>query len=1068
MKKFCFSSMIISIVCLLFAFPYFINLTGEETKPAYSKEYIEYLETEDKSIYGDIIPEVYALPSGDIQTASSIPSYYCLRDEYKIYSTYQDTYGLCWAYTCTTALETMIAKNYNEFYSFSPAWVGLTTKYYWDNNNYTDYELGGGGNMSYFTYAVDKYGLMLESDFDLKDFHSVDDKNYVEIYNLYKDEVIDNLGFDFEVVSYSSPKTNTIKSHILQNGSLYAAIKSSDILNQTSLCTTLPANSDHAVSIIGWDDSYKANDWKRSGAWIAQNSWGDEWGNNGIFYISYDDVVANEVMSGFKPNNVESGEIYVQLSSSSSSTNNLIVNKYTSSKATTTGTFDNQLNIFNEGDIVSLEYSFVANQTFDELQINIFKDGQAVNNRFSNISYDLDKREIYIEANSTATALASLDDGETLSSGTYEIEITFIKNGNKEVITKPLVVFDGLELDSLFYYTDATTQHAKTKQSNFYSSNYNSFNQETLNYQLYAKEHCYLRFYLSTYSTVTDYSYTANSGLTIMKSVANFSPYGTSYSSGYLYFAVHLTNCNSTVATATISLKNQNGKIKTYTFTIYNTKFFTNGFTLTYANVDYNGADGNKTVSRDLAMTSGEKNYLPTPTKKYSTFAGWYTSPNFEESSKLPSDTTGYYITTSLTKSSTGTNFYLNSFETRFGTDIGFDYIHLFAKWDILKYSITYSWVDTSGNVQTEVKEIDAKSNTNIAIKDIATVTEPGYEFVWESGYTDINFDIGIINSLNQNIRITGRYVPKAPTLTSHTIEGEQTSTLSTTYTQTESYKLNVSVAHQANNVTFKYTWKKKDDKGIFRKVVGATTGTYEVFKASHSGEYFCEVVALNDLLGESSKTATSTRFIITIKKAQTVIDTSGMITEFNYDGTIHEVKGATINHSELSGDDIVYENNIVKNVGTGTQIVSVISKATENYTEAVVEVPVKINRAKVTIKIENRRSAVFAEQAAYNYTIKYGEVFAGDDLMLEYKSGTNIYLAGEYNISAIAHNGNYEVEVIDGTYTVYIEGLSLVLLVAGIVILIALICLLTYFIIRKRANDKLLNVNDFDEDIRF
>ena len=39
---------------------------------------------------------------------------------------------------------------------------------------------------------------------------------------------------------------------------------------------------------------------------------------------------------------------------------------------------------------------------------------------------------------------------------------------------------------------------------------------------------------------------------------------------------------------------------------------------------------------------------------------------------------------------------------------------------------------------------------------------------------------------------------------------------------------------------------------------------------------------------------------------------------------------------------------------------------------------------------------------------------------------------------------------------------------IAGIVILIALICLLTYFIIRKRANDKLLNENDFDDDIRF
>ena len=1069
MKKFCFGSIIISAICLLILCPFLGSLQTQTQTPAYSKEYIEYLEAEDKSIYGDIIPELYTFPTNNEVSASSFSSYYCLRDEYKIYSTYQDGYGLCWSYACTTALETMIAKNFNEFYSFSPAWVGLTTKYYWDNHDYKSYELGGGGNMSYFDLAVSEYGLMLQADFDLKDFHSVDDKNYVQIYNLYKDEVIEDLGFDFEAVAYYDPSVETIKSHIVENGSLYAGIKSKDIVNQTSLCSLVGTISDHAVSIIGWDDSYKASGWSKAGAWIALNSWGDDWGNNGIFYISYNDVLANEAMWGFTPKDTNANDIYVQISSSTSSTDNLIVNKYTSTKNTTSSKFEKQLNIFEEGDNLSVEYSYVTNKQIDEIQIEILKDGKAVNNRFSNISYDLAKKVIYIDASSSETALFSLEEEEALSAGTYQIEISFTGKDGTETITKTIVVFDGLELDSLMFYSDATLDYATTKQVRFSSSNYNSFNQENFNYQLYAKEHCYIRFYSSTYSKITNYSYTSNAGLSIGKSTANFSSYGTGYSNGYLYFAIHLTTCNSQTATATFTLRSASGKSETYTFLIYNTKYFTNDFQRAYATVDYNGADSNTTVAEDLAITSGEKNYLPTPVKANSVFAGWFTSPNLNEESKLPTDAIGYYLTTTHINHSTGKNCYTNScYAAEQGVDVGFNYIFLYAKWETLKYSITYSWIDVNGNVQKEVREVDAQSNKNIAIKDLATVAEPGYVFVWESGYTDINFDIGIINSLNQNIRITGKYVPKAPTLHSHTIDNEQKSSLSTTYTQNANYKLAVSVSHEADNVDFTYTWKKQDKKGIYRKVVGANTSTLDVFKASHSGNYICEVVATNVALVSSSKAATSTTFTITIKKAQTVIDTSGMITEFNYDGTIHEVTGATINHSELGRNDLIYENNIIKNVGTGTQIVSVVSKATENYTEAVVEVPVKINKAKVTIKIDNKRGAVFAERLPYTYSVKYGKVFEKDDLQLEFVSGANTYFAGDYKITAKAKNTNYEVEVIDGTYTIYIEGLSLVLLIAGSTIFLSLACLFIYFIIRKKSIDKHLNANDFDEDIRF
>ena len=105
-------------------------------------------------------------------------------------------------------------------------------------------------------------------------------------------QIID--GKDYEKIKESVFLYGGVQTSIY-NG-LRSSQSKSPYYNQktNSYCYIGTEKPNHDVVIIGWDDSYsKENfnvDLEGDGAFICQNSWGDTFGEDGVFYISYYDT----------------------------------------------------------------------------------------------------------------------------------------------------------------------------------------------------------------------------------------------------------------------------------------------------------------------------------------------------------------------------------------------------------------------------------------------------------------------------------------------------------------------------------------------------------------------------------------------------------------------------------------------------------------------------------------------------------------------------------------------------------------------------------------------------------
>ena len=95
----------------------------------------------------------------------------------------------------------------------------------------------------------------------------------------------------------SASDNENIKRTLTEKGAIFSTIRWEESSYRSSTASyyysgSSPAN--HAITIVGWDDSYDRNRFatkpQGNGAFIVKNSWGSSWGENGYFYVSYYDT----------------------------------------------------------------------------------------------------------------------------------------------------------------------------------------------------------------------------------------------------------------------------------------------------------------------------------------------------------------------------------------------------------------------------------------------------------------------------------------------------------------------------------------------------------------------------------------------------------------------------------------------------------------------------------------------------------------------------------------------------------------------------------------------------------
>lgn len=314
------------------------------------------------------------IKDGELHTmAGSLPTQYSLRSLGLVTDVKEQGYSeSCWAFSALGAMESnrlVNGKGASDFseahlvwFSRNSATTDVNSLAYGDGLTHSaPYSVGG--NWMYSTAALTRWsGAAAESDYPFYPLDISRMGNYSES---------DRINTSGGAVLYSTEELNLmadIKEWIMEKGAISASFHYNEsYYNQTKYaycCTDTSVSSNHAILIVGWNDSYSKNNFNTtsrpsySGAFQCKNSWGDEWGDGGYFWLSYYDASISDLYGyvcadadTYDHNYSYNGLAYARAYSNTSTNGSQIANVFTSNgyeKLTAVSTYTFQADTYAE------------------------------------------------------------------------------------------------------------------------------------------------------------------------------------------------------------------------------------------------------------------------------------------------------------------------------------------------------------------------------------------------------------------------------------------------------------------------------------------------------------------------------------------------------------------------------------------------------------------------------------------------------------------------------------------------------------------------------------------------
>ncbi len=244
--------------------------------------------------------------SAGLYSRAVMPASFDMRDEGTISSVKnQGSYGTCWTHSSASSAESSVINsepsvNLSEFHTAYYPYSGDEQIEIEAENTFE--HLDWGGSTAVVANLWSQWiGPVYESRLPYGDETFFDNTDNVQNMKYQSDYHLENAYmFDFNSDRSNADDVNALIKQFIYNGNSIDVSFYYDYANSYNPqynCVNSkrkPRFANHAVTIAGWDDNFPASNFtvepEHDGAWLVKNSWGYDYGEDGYFWISYDDA----------------------------------------------------------------------------------------------------------------------------------------------------------------------------------------------------------------------------------------------------------------------------------------------------------------------------------------------------------------------------------------------------------------------------------------------------------------------------------------------------------------------------------------------------------------------------------------------------------------------------------------------------------------------------------------------------------------------------------------------------------------------------------------------------------